>query len=159
MCVYDMAFIDVMNGFDGVCYFLFSVVVDTDIFSDTVEPAVERSVCAEGVDCAKRFYPGLLCQVLCGLSIFDASQNVRIEAGLVCGDKWSKRFGVAVLGAFNEVSFVDVRQPCVSFHFNKGLGLRFRVLFNGHGREGDSRRYCCAGCVDELFSSRCLNKG
>ena len=84
VCVYDAAFIDVMNGFDDAYYFPFSVVVDTDIFSDAVEPAVKRSVCAEGVDCAKRFYPSLLRQILCGFDIFDASQNVRIEAGLVC---------------------------------------------------------------------------
>ena len=59
--------------------------------SDAVEPTVKRSVCAEGVDGAKCFHPGLLCQVFCGFGIFDASQNVRIEAGLVCGDKWGKR--------------------------------------------------------------------
>ena len=86
-CVYDAAFIDIMNGFDDVCYLPFSVVVNTDVFSDAIEPTVKRSVRAEGVDCAKRFYPCLLCQVFCGLSIFDASQNVRIEAGLVCRDK------------------------------------------------------------------------
>ena len=116
VCVCDAAFVDVVNGFDGACYFLFSVVVDTDVFGDAVEPAVERSVCTEGVDGTKCFHPCLLCQVFCGFGVFDASQNVRVEAWLVCGDKWSKRFGVAVLGTFNEVSFVEVGQPCVSFH-------------------------------------------
>ena len=132
VCVHDAAFIDVMNGFDGVCYFLFSVVVDTDVFGDAVEPAVKRSVCAEGVDGTKRFYPSLLRQILCGFDIFDASQNVRIEAGLVCGDKWSKRFCVAVLGLFNEVSFVGVYRQDSSrvtdgCHGNRRVASHIRI--------------------------------
>lgn len=113
VCVRDAAFINIIDGFNDACYFLFSVIVDTDILSNAVEPAVKGSVRAEGVDATKRFYPCLLCQVFCGFGIFDASQNMRIEAGLVCGDKWGKRFGVAVLGAFNEVSFVEVRHSCI----------------------------------------------
>ena len=106
-----------MNGFDDVCYLPFSGVVNTAVFSDAVESAVKRSVCAKSVDCAKRFYPCLLCQVFCSFNIFDTSQNVRVETGLVCHNKWSKRFGAAVLGAFNEVSFVEVRQTLYLLSF------------------------------------------
>ena len=83
MCVYDAAFVDVMNGFDDACYFLSSVVVDTDVFGDAVEPAVKRSVCTEGVDGTKRFYPCLLCQFLCDFGVFDAPQDVGIDFGVV----------------------------------------------------------------------------
>ncbi len=34
----DMAFICGVQGFDVVCFLLFSEVVDTDVFSDTVQP-------------------------------------------------------------------------------------------------------------------------
>ena len=82
-CAYDAVFIDVVNGFNDACYLLFSVVVDTDILSDAVEPAVKRSVCAEGVDGTKRFYPCLLCQFLCDFGVFDAPQDVGIDFGVV----------------------------------------------------------------------------
>jgi hypothetical protein len=55
VCVCDAAFINIMNGFDDVWCLPFSIVVNTDIFSDAVEPAVKGSVGAEGVDGAKCF--------------------------------------------------------------------------------------------------------
>ena len=98
----------------------------------------------------ERFYPGLLCQVLCGFGIFDASQNVRIEAGLVCSDKWGKRFGVAVLGARDKLFFIGIKQSRVFLSVDYGLRV---------SRYLNRKRMCLqASCIGLSFDSpaRCI---
>ena len=50
MCFCNAAFVDAVNDFDSVRCLLFSIVVNTDIFSDAVEPTVKRSLPPERLD-------------------------------------------------------------------------------------------------------------
>ena len=121
-------FVDAVNDFDSVRCLLFSIVVNTDIFSDAVEPTVKRGVPSERLDGTKRFYPCFLCEVLRGFGIFDTPQDVGIDAVLIFSHQGVKGFSVAVLSARDELVFVEVRQSCVSFYFSQGVGSSFRVL-------------------------------
>ena len=50
------------------------------------------------------------------LGVFDTPQDVCIEAEVVFFNKRVKGFGVAILGAMDEVFFVEVMHACISFY-------------------------------------------
>ena len=106
-----------LKGRDVVGCFLFSEEVDTDIFSDAVEPAVKRSLSAEGMDSTKRFYPCFLCEVLGGFSIFYTSEDVRIDFRMVFLHQGIKGFSIAMLDLLNEGIFVKIKQSS-GLHFH-----------------------------------------
>ena len=49
------------------------------------------------------------------LGVLDASENVGVETPVVFSHQWGESLGIAVLGAFNEVSFVKVGQSWAPF--------------------------------------------
>lgn len=71
----------------------------------------------EGVDAAKRFEPCFLCEIFCGFSVFDTSQDVGIDVRLVFEDEWVERLAVSLLGARDELFFVKSKQFCVFLSF------------------------------------------
>ena len=113
-------FVDAVNDFDSVRCLLFSIVVNTDIFSDAVEPTVKRGVPSERLDGTKRFYPCFSCEIFCSLRIFDAPQDVPINFEVVFLHQRGKRFSVALLHAHDEVRFVEDVDKWVHVCVKKG---------------------------------------
>ena len=73
-------------------------------------PSGERGIAAEGLYRTKRFEEGFLCEVFRGFDVLDTSVDVVVDAWLVFLDERVKGFGVAILGARDEVFFVKVWQ-------------------------------------------------
>lgn len=105
----DAVFGNLVERF-GVAVFLFPPVIYTDVFSNTIHPRVKRRITSEGVDRTKRFEPRLLCQVFGNFGVFDASEDVPIEAVVVFSDEGTKGFGVSGLCGRDEVFFVYSEQ-------------------------------------------------
>jgi len=101
----DVVFLYSVQGVGVV--FLFSEMVDTDVFGDTVEPRRERRLPAKVVDATIRPHPRFLRQVFGGLVVCDTSVDMVEEAWVVFGNKGGKRFYVPLLCPCDVMFFVE----------------------------------------------------
>ncbi len=94
---------------------LFTEKVRYDVLCDAIHPGIERRVPAEGVDGAKCFQPGFLCQVFGKLGFFDTAVDVSIQPGVVFANEAMGRFGVAVLSACDKLFGAESNMPAWGF--------------------------------------------
>lgn len=87
--------------------FLLSEIIYTDVFSDAIQPRRESGVPAEVFDGTIRTQPHLLHQIFGNFDVTNTTVDVGVEPGVVFGNQGRERFGIAFLGARDEVFVVE----------------------------------------------------